>query len=112
MPTPNPTPEEIESVREIARLSSYADSESRISSLNDAQWAATRADITEWAKVKNKHTIIDGSGVKIDKDRNRLDITNRVRQRFGLSELDKYGTNLDSQSLIFTSCVIPTKPEW
>src|SRR5215204_3718925 len=92
MATFEPTPEEIEAVREIALLYSYEQTEQLIngqpeiadSGLNDAQWAATLADVAEWAKVKNKHTRIDGDGVKIDKDRNRLDITNRVRLRLGL----------------------------
>lgn len=84
MPTPTPTAEQIEAVREIALLYSYAQTETLVEALNDASWAATIADIAEWARVKNKHARIKGDGVEINKDDNRLDITNRVRRRLGL----------------------------
>lgn len=83
---PTPTPEEIqiETVREIAQLYSFAQSAALINGLNDVQWTATIADITAWNAVKNKHTQIKGDGVDINKDRNRLDITMRVRRRLGI----------------------------
>lgn len=91
MLNPEPTEQQIETVREIAHLSSFKDTEFYLNRLNGAEWNATIQDIAEWAKVKNKHTIIKSKGLDIDTSRNRLDITNRVRRRFGLSELDENG---------------------
>lgn len=114
MPTPTPTEEQIESVREIARLSSFVDTETKVSSLKNAQWAATLADITEWNKVKNKFTKFQGgrSGVVIDKSDNRLEIRNRVRTRLGLAEVDEYGKEIGCDTTYFPSVVIKTNPQW
>lgn len=91
MLTPVPEADHIEKVREIAHLANRTDAEFYLNRLNQAEWDATLLDITEWGRVKNKHTIIRGDGVEIDKSVNRLDITNRVRGRFGLKELDAAG---------------------
>lgn len=88
---PSPSPAQIESVREIAHLSNRTDAAFYLGRLNVAEWNATVEDIAAWAKVKNQHTIIKGGGVEINKSRNRLDITNRVRRRFGLKDLDENG---------------------
>lgn len=114
MPTPTPTEMQIESVREIALLSIFAEAESKINALNDSQWAATVADIAEWAKVKNKFTKIEGgrSGVVIDKEDNRLGIRNRVRVRLGLVEVDENGKMRGNEDFIFPSCTINTKVIW
>lgn len=111
---PTPTSEQIESVPEIARLASYAEAESKINVLNDAQWAATISDITEWAKIKNKFTRIEGgrSGVFLNKEDNRLAICNRVRIRLGLPEIDEYGMPRGGESIIFSSCSVKTKAGW
>jgi len=91
-------PENVEAVREIALLSSYPDASARLGRLEEVQCTATLDDIAEWAKVKNKHTVIKGDGVEIDKDRNRLDIRNRVRTRFGLPEVDSSGQTVAESS--------------
>lgn len=83
-----PSPEQVDAVQEIAQLYSFDQTENLLGILNDAQWAATLADITEWGKVKNKHTIIKGNGVEINKDRNRLDITIRLRRRLKVYPAD------------------------
>lgn len=87
----SPSPAQIETVREIAHLSNRTDAAFYLGRLNDAEWNATVEDIAEWAKVKNKHTVIKGGGVEINKSQNRLDVTNRVRGRFGLKSLDENG---------------------
>ena len=90
---PNPNDEQFETLREIALLSSITDAQFYVSGLTQAQWAATLEDLTEWAKVKNKHVQVKGGkfGVVINKNDNRLDIRNRVRGRFGLSQVDAEG---------------------
>jgi hypothetical protein len=79
-------PEKIEIVREIIGLSSYSTTETLTGKLEEVQIARTEVDIIEWEKVRNKFTQIEGgrSGVKIDKNDNRLAIRNRVRERLGL----------------------------
>lgn len=96
-----PTPEQIEAVQEIAQLYSFEQSKTLLGKLNDAQWAATLADLEEWAKVKNKHTIIKGGGVEINKDRNRLDITIRLRRRLQVYPVDP--TSFDSGGGVYCS---------
>lgn len=88
---PSPTDGQIEEAREVAHLVNVTDADFYLKRLTQAQWDATLDDLTEWAKVKNKHTRIKGDGMEIDKSRNRLDITNRVRGRFGLRDLDTDG---------------------
>lgn len=87
-PTPTPSAEQIEAVREIALLYSFAQAEELTNKLNNASWMATIADLAAWAPLKNDHTRIEGDGVKIDNDRNRLDITNRLRLRLGLNPVE------------------------
>ncbi|MET0754055.1 MAG: hypothetical protein ABWZ66_11805 [Pyrinomonadaceae bacterium] len=89
MPTPTPENEQIESVREIAKLTSFAEAQTLVSSLNDEQWTATLADITLWGTLKNQFTVLKGgrSGVVIDPKESRLEITNRVRNRLGLADI-------------------------
>lgn len=95
MPNPSPTPEQINAVRDAAHLANRTDAEFYIARLNDAEWADTRQDITEWGLLKNKNTRIKADGVDIDKSRNRLEITNRLRRLFGLAELDENGRVLN-----------------
>lgn len=82
------TPEQIERVREIIGYTSYDATAALCSRLNAVQETETIADIAEWAKVRNKFTLIKGDGVDIDKARNRLGIINRVRTRLGLSGVE------------------------
>ncbi|HEY0428995.1 MAG TPA: hypothetical protein VGC76_14535 [Pyrinomonadaceae bacterium] len=113
MPTPTPTNEQTETVREIAKLSSFADAQERISSLNDEQWAAMLADITAWSSVKNQFTRLKGgrSGVDIDPGRTRMEIRNRVRVRLGLSELtEQYGD--ENQTGSSETCSVPIGYSW
>lgn len=89
------TPEQIERVREIIGYSSYDGAAALCSRLNPVQETETIADIALWAKVRDKHTLIKGDGVDIDKGRNRLSIINRVRRRLGLSAVESE-TELES----------------
>jgi len=91
MPTENPTNDQIESVREIAKLTTFAEAQTLVSSLNNEQWTATLADITLWNSLKNQFTKLKGgrSGVIIDPANSRLEITNRVRNRLGLADIGK-----------------------
>lgn len=81
------TPAQVEDVREIALLESFAQAETLCSRLNDVQETATVEDIAEWQKIKNKFNRLAGGklGFYSDKDPKRLAITNRVRRRLGLS---------------------------
>lgn len=108
MPTPTPENDQIENVREIARLSSFTESKALVSSLNDEQWAATLADIAAWILLKNQFTNLKGgrSGVDINPGRARAVISKRVRKRLGLSELseaedDSYSNSTGSVPIAF-----------
>lgn len=83
-------PAQIEDVREIALLDSYAYAQTLCGRLNAVQETATVADIAEWQKVKNKFNKLAGGKLAFysDKEPKRLAITNRVRRRLGLSGLD------------------------
>lgn len=79
--------EEIENVREIAALPSYAAAETLTTALNTAQEAATRSDIADFNKVKNSFAELKGE-LNTDNTAKRLAIRNRVRTRLGLSWLE------------------------
>jgi hypothetical protein len=81
-------PLQIERVREIIGFASYDATAALLSRLNAVQESETAADVTAWNLVRDKHTIIKGEGVEINKSTNRLSIINRVRRRLGLSAVD------------------------
>lgn len=86
MPTPTPEAAEIETTREMMGENSYSRVESLINAGNDAQWAATLADITEWnTKVRGKYVELDGK-VKLKPSTRAYAIRARVRTRYGLTE--------------------------
>lgn len=109
---PNPTEDQIEKVRQIANVASFGEVEIRVNNLNQSAWNETVNDIAEWAKVKNKHTRIEGDGVKIDKGDNRLDIRNQVRVRLGYEEVDKSGKIPDGMLLFFPSVAVKKQIVW
>lgn len=78
--------EQIERVREVIRFTSYAATETLLSSLNEAQVAATESDLSEWQDLRSDFVDID-STVKISAAHSRLVIRNRVRERLGLARL-------------------------
>ena len=92
---------DVEAVREIALLQSYSDARDRLAALEQVQWDRTRDDIAAWNEVKNKHTKIKSDGVDIDKERDRLDITNRVRRRLELPDVDSNGQLVSSNDIGF-----------
>lgn len=85
---------EIETVREIVRIpnnsGNWADLSSRLNvNLNDAQATFTRSDITAWNKIKYGTTKSRGGikGTDFDIERDRMLITNRVRERLHYATL-------------------------
>lgn len=88
---PVPDAEKIETVREIVNVSSAAEVAGRIAVISQAAWTATLNDVTEWSRLKNKHSVIKGDGILIDKSVNRLDIRNRLRVRLGYPEVNASG---------------------
>jgi uncharacterized protein YuzE len=82
------TDQQIERVREIIGFTSFDATAALCSRLNAVQETETAGDITAWQLVRDKHTIIKGDGVEINKASNRLAIINRVRRRLGLSSVE------------------------
>jgi hypothetical protein len=90
---------------------SYALVESLINAGNDAQWAATLADITEWnTKVRGKYAKVDGR-VKLDPKDREYAIRSRVRTRYGLTELVDESVRGGLVSLP-GSVVLKSSPGW
>lgn len=108
----NGTETQVEKVREIVNVSSFAEVKARVDSLNASAWADTVEDIAEWEKVKNKHTKIKGDGVEIDKSDNRLAIRNRVRVRLGYPEVDEHGQTKESTVFFSPSCTVSKNVTW
>ncbi len=52
--------------------------------LTDGQLTSMRADITTWSAIRDKHTVIDGNGVKINPRDKRAAITRRIRRMLRL----------------------------
>ncbi len=103
-PTPTPVQGEIDTVREIARLLSYSDTEILVNALNDSQWSRMGDFISKWEALDSKDTkIINGLlGANVDPDRARLRITNAVREMLGLLPVNMAGISADdgySQSI-------------
>lgn len=98
------SPEQIEIVREIIGFTSFSATQTLVEKLEEVQIPRTEADILEWEKVRGKFARIDGgrSGVKIDKDDNRLAIRNRVRTRLGLSEAASLTETENSSYSVYT----------
>lgn len=78
--------EQIERVREISRLASYAQAETLCGALLAVQETATVGDLAEWVALRSKFTDVDYK-VKISAAKSRLVIRNRVRERLGLEPL-------------------------
>jgi len=87
---PTPTPEQIESTREVLGLNSYSDAQGRIESLEEAQWDAQLVDNGLYADEKDG-VDIGGSnallGAQISVEETIGRIRNRSRLRFGLPAL-------------------------
>ena len=64
----------------------YAVAQWYTGNLTAAQEASLRADIATWNAVRDKHTVIDGGGVKINPGDKRAAITRRVRKMLRLED--------------------------
>jgi hypothetical protein len=84
---PTPTPEQIETTREVLMLDTYTETAGLISDLEEAQWTAQVSDNTLWNTKRNSVTIID-STVKIDPASLLGRIRDRSRRRFGLPPVE------------------------
>lgn len=95
---------QVEQVREIIGLASLEATAELAARLTVVQIERTAADIAEWEKVRNKFTRIEGgrSGVKIDKEDNRLAIRNRVRERLGLAQVASLIESENSSYAVYT----------
>lgn len=96
-----PTDEQLNTVRDMARLSSSAEAASRLGAINAAEWQSVVEDIALWNRLKNKNALIKGDGVDIDKGRDRLEVRNRVRGLFQLPELDENGNEKTCHQALF-----------
>lgn len=54
--------------------------------LTAAQETSLRADIATWLTIRDKHTVIEGGGVKINPADKRTAITRRVRKMLRLED--------------------------
>ncbi len=116
-PIPAPVESEIESVREIARITSYAQTAILVDVLNNSQWSATLDDVDEWSGVKPKHTEIKAGllGANVSPAMRKLVITNRVRERLGLEPVTLTGTVINTSSGgvgWYASAAIPITSDW
>jgi hypothetical protein len=58
----------------------YAVAQWYAQNLTAGQEASLRADIATWTSIRDKHTVIEGGGVKINPADKRAAITRRVRK--------------------------------
>ncbi len=110
-PVPAPVADQVEKVREIARLRTYSHAAALVDGLNDTQWANTLDDIDEWGTVRDDYTEIEKGllGANISPEQQRLKITNRVRERLGLYPLNLAGREISSAVTTFSES-IPIEP--
>lgn len=108
------SPEQIAIIQDITKISSLSDLAARAATQTAEQNALTEADLTQWGKVGNKFSKLEGGrfGLKKDPAEARLEICNRIRNRFGYPSIDEYGQILSSDPVIFPSCTIKTTPGW
>ncbi len=83
--------------REVLGLKSYADAETRIGGLEEAQWTVQLADNELWAANRDDNVIID-STVKIDPGSLLGRIRNRSRLRFGLPALSGNASDAETEN--------------
>ncbi|MBX6772692.1 MAG: hypothetical protein IRY83_13260 [Chloroflexi bacterium] len=81
-----PTPEQLEQVREVVGESSRDVVRAALAALDDAAWARTLLDLAEWESVRSEHARLSGGreGLDVDPARQRQAIRERVRVRLGL----------------------------
>lgn len=90
---PTWTDEEKEQVREICAIpnstGNYAELVARLALLTDAQATITRRDIAQWVLIEYGTTKAKGGlkGADYDQERERLQITNKVRSRLNYPKL-------------------------
>ena len=77
---------QIEQVREIAGLGSYAEASTLTANLNLAQVTRTQTDITEWEAIRGDYTEIEKGllGANLSVREQKLHVRNRVRVRLDL----------------------------
>lgn len=68
----------------IGEIYQYAEFWSQ--NLTAGQAASLRDDIDTWLTIRDKHTVIDGNGVKINPADKRAAITRRVRKMLRLDD--------------------------
>lgn len=89
-PSPEPSDEEIDAVREIAGEVSFTYIGTLIDSLNDAQWSRALDFITAWNQFAPGDLMaLEGGreGVKLDDATNLEDVRRRMRLLLGLPEM-------------------------
>lgn len=89
-PTPAPTEEDINFVREVAGELDYDAAATLIDSLNDAQWARALELVDAWNEVEPGGLIAlagGREGVKLSDQEGLDDIRKRMRLLLGLPEL-------------------------
>lgn len=91
MPSPTPSDEEIDFVREIAGEASFQFVSTLIDNLNDAQWSRAQDLITAWTNYEpgSVMELVNGGREGInEKDQDALeDIRRRMRLLLGLPEV-------------------------
>lgn len=92
-----PTPDQIEEVRTICRISSYSEIETRVNALSEAGWLATESDLAEYAKIKNKY-YRTSADIPVEYAQKRLEISNRIRVRLGYPEINESGDLLSASA--------------
>ena len=94
MPSPTPTDEDIDSVREVAGENDTSFITTLIDNLNDAKWARALDLIVAWSDFPAGSVLqLEGGreGVKLSHELSREDIRKRMRLLLGLPELRDVG---------------------
>jgi hypothetical protein len=110
MPSPTPTDEDINDVREVAGELDYEFVSSLIDELNDAQWARALDLVSAWGEIAPGDLIaLSGGrdGVQLSDQEGLDDIRARMRLLLGLPELRD--GSITGQS---ASCSVPTLWVW
>ena len=102
--------EEYEKIREICSISNnpgrITDLTARLDALNDAEVAATQADIERWKRIEYGTEKSKGGikGTDFSTSRNRNHITNKVRSRLDYPKIDFAD---DPEAMIYGTLPVP-----